>query len=263
MTRISRHFNYTGRVKIPKSKVHIEVVPADDGRLRGNIKKLDLTDYGRHAEADWKAATVVIEARCTSVEAYSRQVLGTVADLQLNPNIAPIKLDEFPDDGVIIFRLKVIDGLKKLLGEADGIRGGQRPPTDREPLIELISRDLGEELWRIEFDVAVGPQVLVNNRLPNSSSLLIRDPLLRGLILPQIVRQVLEAALDHDQPSDEWVVNWLGFADRYGHSDLPNVDEDGAVEDWIDGVVEAFTDSLTFATQARELMRAENEHDHQ
>jgi hypothetical protein len=258
MTRISRHFNYTKRAKIPKSKVHIEVVPTGDGHLRGNIKKLDLSDSGQHAEAVWKAATVVVEARRTSIGAYHRHELGSVGDLEQSPTIPTINLDDFPNDGEVTFRLKVIDGAKKLLGEADGIRSGQRPPTDRDPLIELISCDLGEELWKVELVDAAGPRVLVNNRLPNSSSLLTRNPLLRGLIIPQIVRQVLEVAVSRDQ-SDDWVVNWMAFAARHGGTEPPNTGEDGAVEDWVDSVVESFTDSLKFATQAREQMRAGDE----
>jgi hypothetical protein len=258
MTRISRHFNYTRRVKIHKSKVHIEVERGDDGHYRGNIKKLDLSDRGQHPPALWSAATVVAEARCVSAGAYQRQVLGSVAEIEQRKTAGPIILDEFPDDAGIKFRFKVIDAAKKLLGEVDGIRTGQRPPTDREALIELVVKDLGEELWKVDVDDPSGPQVHVNRRLPNASALLTNDPLVRGLILPQIVRQVLEAAACRDQ-SDEWVTNWIGLAERLGYSEPPNPEEEGAVEDWVDQVVNTFADNLKLATRAREHMRAGDE----
>ena len=88
-----------------------------------------------------------------------------------------------------MFRFKVVvDEDKKLLGNVDGIRTGERNETEREPLIPLIPTDLKEELWLIDTsDEAVGPRVLVNKRLPNASGLLTRDPVVRGLIMPQIV----------------------------------------------------------------------------
>jgi hypothetical protein len=258
MTRISRHFNYTRRVKIHKSKVHVEVERSDDGHYRGNIKKLDLSDRGQHPQALWNAATVLVEARCLSAGAYHRQVLGSVAEIERRKTAGPIILDEFPDDAGIKFRFKVVDTTKKLLAEVDNIRTGQRPPSDRETLIELVVKDLKEELWKVDLDDPSGPQVLVNRRLPNASALLTSDPLVRGLILPQIVRQVLQAAAYRDQ-SDEWVTNWMGFAERLGYSEPPNSEEEGAVEDWVDQVVNTFADSLKLTTTVREHMRAGDE----
>jgi hypothetical protein len=255
MTRISRHFNYTRRVKINKSKVHVEVEKGDDGHYRGNIKKLDLSDRGQHPLDVWNAAKVVVEARRTSAGAYRRQVLGSVAEIEQRKTAGPVMLDEFPDDAEITFRFKVVDPSKKLLAEVDGIRTGQGPPTDREPLIELVVTDLTEELWKVDLDDPSGPVVLVNRRLPNASALLTADPLVRGLVLPQIVRQVLEAAASRDQ-SDDWVANWMGFAERLGYSEPPSPDIDGAVEDWVDSVVGTYTDNLKLATKAREHMRA-------
>jgi hypothetical protein len=168
-------------------------------------------------------------------------------------------LPGFPDDAEITFRFKVVDEGKKLLGEVDGIRAGERVQADREPLIYLIPTELKEELWRVDFDEPSGPRVLVNRRLPNPSGLLTRDPLVRGLILPQIVRQVLGAAASFEQQSEQWVLNWMTFADRLGHSDPPTPDDDDAVDEWVDDVVESFTDSLRLATLAEEHMRTGDE----
>jgi hypothetical protein len=259
MTRISRKFNYTQRVRIPASKVHVEVERGEDGQYRGMVKKLDLLDHGRHTEDVWRAANVVVEARRVSTGSYHWQGLGTVGEVQQRNTIVPIELPEFPDDAEITFRFKVVDGAKKLLGEVDGIRAGERAPADREPLIYLIPADLKEELWKVDFEDPSGPRVLVNRRLPNPSGLLTRDPLVRGLILPQIVRQVLGAAAASEQQSEQWVVNWMTFADRLGHTDLPTPDDEDAVQEWVDNVVESFTDDLRLATQAEEFMRAGDE----
>ena len=261
MTRISRRFNYTQRVRIPATKVHLEVERGEDGQYRGMVKKLDLFDHGRHTENVWQAANVVVEARRVSTGSYHRQALGTVGEVQHRNDIVPIELPEFRDAAEITFRFKVIDDSKKLLGEVDGIRAGERSPTDREPLIYLIPTDLREELWKVDFQDPSGPRVLVNRLLPNPSGLLTRDPLVRGLILPQIVRQVLGAAAASEQQSEQWVANWMAFAGRLGHTDLPTLDDEDAIQEWVDNVVESFTDDLRLATHAEEFMRGGDERD--
>src|SRR5579862_1273233 len=212
MTRISRHFNYTQRVRIPVSKIHVDIERGEDGKYRGILKKLDLTEHGRHAEEAWKAAHVIVEARRVSMGLYNKQVLGTVAETQQKKPITPIELPDFPDETEIVFRFKVVDTDKKLLGEIDGIRTGEQADIERERLIPLIPTDLKEELWRVDTsDEALGPRVLVNKRLPNASGLLTRDPVVRGLIMPQIVRQALAAVAATEQQSEEWAANWISF----------------------------------------------------
>ena len=257
MTRISRHFNYTHRVRIPASKIHVEIERGENGKYRGVLKKLDLTEHGRHAEEMWKAAQVVVEARRVSTGSYHRQILGSVVETQKKP-ITPIELAEFPNESEIVFRFKVVDPDKKLLGEVDGVRTGEPADTEREPLIPLIPTDLKEELWRVDTsDEAVGPRVLVNKRLPNASGLLTHDPVVRGLIVPQIVRQVLAVVAASEQQSESWTANWISFAARLGHLELPDTENDEAVQGWVDDVVELFTVSLKFASAAESHMRAE------
>jgi hypothetical protein len=260
MTRITRKFNYTQRVKIPKSRVHVEVVRGEDGKYRGMVKKLDLFEHGRHSLEAWRAAEVIVEARRVSTGSYHRQSLGAVAEVE--ESIDPLDLPEFPDDSEIIFRFKVVDSAKKLLGEVDGIGIGDRAPIDREPLIYLIPTDLKEELWRVDnFHDPFGPQVLVNRRLPNPSGLLTRDPLVRGLVLPQIVRQVLEAAVRTEQQSEQWVLKWMAFAERFGCGDPPDPEgeDDHVIQEWVDQVVDSFTDDLKLTTNAEKYMRARDE----
>lgn len=258
MTRISRHFNYTHRVRIPASKIHVEIERGEDGKYRGIIKKLDLTDHGRHPEEVWKAAHVVVEARRVSMGLYRKQILGTVGATQQKKPITPIELSDFPDESEIVFRFKVVDSDKKLLGEVDGIRTGERAEIEREPLIPLIPTDLKEELWLVDTsDETGGPRVLVNKRLPNASGLLTRDPVVRGLIMPQIVRQALAMVAIAEQQSEPWAANWISFAEQLGHSEPPDPEDDEAVRDWVNEVVESFTVSLKMASAAETHMRAE------
>lgn len=69
-------------------------------------------------------------------------MLGSVAEIEQRRTAGPIVLDQFPDDAGIKSRFKVGDSTRKLLAAVDNIRTGQRPPTNREPLIELVVKDL-------------------------------------------------------------------------------------------------------------------------
>jgi hypothetical protein len=189
---------------------------------------------------------------------HHRHILGTVAETEQKKSIKPIELADFPDESEIVFRFKIVGDDKKLLGEVDGIRAGERAETNREPLIPLILTDLKEELWRVDMsDEAIGPRVLVNKRLPNASGLLTSDPVLRGLILPQIVRQVLAVVARTEQQSEPWATNWIGFAHRLGNFEPPDAENDEAVQRWVDDVVDSFTFSLKLASAAETHMRAE------
>lgn len=250
MTRILRRFNYTQRVRVPASKVQIDVEQDNDGRCRGILKRLDLSDHGPHAETEWKAAKVVVEARRLSTGSYCRHELGSVAGIEEAGNRPVFELTDFSDVNDITFRVKVVDRVKKLLGECDDIESGEREEAEREELITLVPADLGEELWKVNWQELHGPRVLVNKRLPNCSGLLMRDPLIVGLVVPQIVREVMSKVAFEDQDAAEpWVENWLGFADRLDQ-EFPADGDDDDRRQWVDDVVNAYAESLQLATHA-------------
>jgi hypothetical protein len=249
MTRILRRFNYTQRVNIPASKVQIDVVEGEDGRCRGLLRRLDLSDRGRHLEAEWKAARVVIEARRLSTASYCKHDLGSVAEVEKSGAAAAFELKEFADGADIRFRVKVVDGSKKLLGECDNIKSGEEEEAAREPLITLVATELGEELWKVDWVEFDGPRVLVNKRLPNCSGLLTRDPLISGLVMPQIVREVITQVAAAEEGAEPWVEKWVCFAEGLGQ-ELPDDADDDARVKWIDDVVGAYADNLRLATRA-------------
>ena len=104
----------------------MEIERGEDGKYRGVLRKLDLTEHGRHAEEIWKAAQVVVEARRVSTGSYRRQILGSVVETQKKP-ITPIELAEFPDESEIVFRFKVVDPDKNSWGKLTAY-GRANPP---------------------------------------------------------------------------------------------------------------------------------------
>ncbi len=250
MTRMLRRFNYTQRAKIARNQVHLDTEVLEDGTCMAVVRKLQLSDSGQHVEAVWSGAEVFLEARRTSTESWARHSLGTVSNIRSGGLPRTVRLEDFDDEGGITFRVKVVDHESRLLADGDDIRAGVPQNKNREPLIYLIPQDLGEELWLIDWEDVEGPRVFVNKRLPNCSALLTRDPLVRGLIMPQIVRAVLPRVATAEQKTDDWVQRWSEFAKRLGF-EVPNEDADeDVVSDWVDQVASEFALTLRFATEA-------------
>ena len=256
MTRILRRFNYTKRIKIARRQVLIDVEATSDGACLATVRRLDLSERGQHSEAIWNSAEVFLEARRPATQSWARHGLGTVFSLENGHLPKSVCLENFDDDLDITFRVKVVDQQSRLLADGDHVVAGLPQESDREPLIVLYPSDLGEELWRVKMYDVDGPRVLVNRRLPNSSGVLLRDPLVRGLVLPQIVRNVLFFVANAEQKTDVWVIKWSEFVKRLTGEDVPDFDNDNSetLDSWIDEVVIKFTDELKFVTAAEELL---------
>jgi hypothetical protein len=255
MSKVTRRFNYTNRVRIPAKNVHVETDQGKNGGCQAIILKLDLSDSGSHTPDVWSLASVILEARRLATGSFVRQTLGTTADIQSKKGF-PLKvsLPGFVDESDITFRVKLVDTSGRLLADGDNIRVGVQSDSDREPLIPLVPTELGEEIWKIDWDMD-NPRVLVNKRLPNPSSFLSRDAVMRGLVMPHIIRHVLPRALLSEQKSDRWVEKWTMFAvDLLGDELTGDLESPDEVAKIVDQVVEAFADKQKFATQAESLI---------
>jgi len=102
-----------------------------------------------------------------------------------------------------------------LMGEADQIRPRKKEelPDLRLPLLPAIPDDLGEEVWRIDFNN--GTWLVVSRDLPNWKQTVSSDTF-RALVYPAAMRQILQRILytevyrDIEDP-DDWRSRWLAF----------------------------------------------------
>ena len=249
-----RRFNSTGRVSIPSSRVVVTLRRREgNGRKRAQNApgaadtqwffdlKLDLGGLGFPADA-----RVRVEAWRRS--ASQRWDWGTVA--------TPAEPEE---SGRILrdvretcqFRVSVIaaDESGLLLGLADKLR----PKLPVESLLPLVPADLGSEVWRLDYGEGDDIVVLkVNSGLPDFSKAVRNDLVFRALVMPQVLRSILERAPlvdreDPDEPEGRWSP-WFELArsilpDRgppaVGHH--AQDDQVAHADRWIDEVVAAFS----------------------
>ncbi len=238
---IQRRINHTGRKRIDKSRVEIFIEDeSGDQRFRANVN-FDGLDLPPDAPV--------------YIEAYQRYALqrfdcGTVGNFTLPPNTA---LDKLDSDLPIQFRVKVVDttgSRGRLIAAARGIRASNEQPDGegRERLLPVVSRDLGEVPWQVNFSYDSMPELALNNRIPACIDRICQDPIFQALVLPAAVRSILSWIYWREPNNDgegengeNWVTRWLDFAKSISGEDPPKLQDPSDVEKWIEDVVSKFS----------------------
>ncbi len=243
---IQRRINHTGRKRIDKSRVEI-FIEGESGnrqfRASINFNKLGLPP----------GAPVYIEA-------YQRYALqrfdcGTVGNFVLPRNTA---LDKLDSDLPIQFRVKVVDtaGSKgRLIAAVRGIRASNEQPDGegRERLLPVISRDLGEIAWQVNFSDDSMPELALNNRIPDCINRIRQDRLFQALVFPAAIRSILTwiywKEQNNDGDGENWVKRWLDFARSIVGEDAPDSEDASEIETWIEEVVRKFSQKHRLCTR--------------
>ncbi len=176
---------------------------------------------------------------------------GTIGALQA-PGRRTLAEFDSPED--ILFRVRVTSpgtpeephGL--LLAEADRVRlrGPEETEESREPLLPVVSADLGDELWRVDFDDADRrPRLQINRNAGADYKHVGLHPAFVAIVYPAAFREILEHILvveehrDFDDANDPQS-RWLRFAVQVLGVGEPPAEEDGKDREWVDAAVAAF-----------------------
>jgi len=251
-----KRVNFTGRRRIPRDRIHIEVL---DGNPRTFNATINLTETELLPHA-----AVFLEAMCAGSNTVERFAFGEVGDLKPIQNQA---LTEIEGENVF-FTLKVVDRTERfgrILGLAENVRperAGKQTAAGRRGILPIEPKDLGEELWRLEFhehDVFL----LVNKAIPGLVDRARSDPKFFSVVYPEVVRRVLRMAFDEgvelDEDDDRWPVMWLRFGKGlHPVSENPPTgrERQDEWEGWIEEVVKAFCE--LHSMKARYLAVADN-----
>jgi len=232
-----RTLNYTNRKRIRREHARISI--REENAHISFDAILKLKDYRLSSDAH-----VFVEAYRQAQ--YMRFDYGRVGALRAPQDRS---LGDFSSPDGILFRVKVVvsDPHGLLLAEADGIRP-TNATEEMERRISLlpiqVADDLGDEIWRIEFD-GCQPILKVNARLGDKDALA-KHPVFHGLVYPAVVRTILTRILHiqghrDTEDLDDWRSCWLCFAVGLpGVGSPPDKSSETHLDDWIDQAVEAF-----------------------
>lgn len=256
MSGAKRRINSTGRRKIGREHFDICMIdPAPGDPLRAKVE----LHLGRAGFPD--SAPVIVEAYHRS--SGMRFDCGTVANLSVPP---VLDLTEVDQGGGVLFRIKVLDpdaASGRIIGSAERIQPrNEGEDEDRRSLFPLITRDLGEEVWRVDVADDMAPSLVLNNRLPGFSQNVQNDPLLQGVLLPAALRIVLKELAAEPVPDEadesSWKADWLEYCKNNLDAEDPATLESEEAQDlWIDNAVKNFCEQGSFIGRIRD--RAEDD----
>ena len=226
--------NYTGRKRIPRENVMIGVSGAGSEAVVGatfELKSLGFPDTAR----------VVLEAQAGWT--VQRFEFGTVGQY-LEPQDR--RLTEFPSLAGLLFRLKVIatgDHDGRLLGVADKLKpSGDIQQAAQQSFVVVRPQDLGDRVWKIEFDEAQ-PLLLVNSRLLDHQDFLKRKEV-AALVLPEVLQRILGKAAERgadEEGGSGWQTLAVRLGERLAGRVVPPTTDEEAIELWVDEAVGAFS----------------------
>lgn len=247
-----RRLNYTGRKKIPRSRVHIRV--HEHGGQRSFDARLELSGLALPEDAE-----LYVEAYYRS--AFRRFGFGTVG----RP-VAPAdrSLAGIPARHPL-FRVKAVvreNGLARIVAAADRVLPQQTDHEDEEraSLLPVEYSDLGERIWKLDLS-GEWPTLHLNRNFEGIGTAARQGPEFFALVYPEVLRAVLQHILqeqrfDPDSDDDDWGTLWLRFAcNELGQPRPPQADvESATVQEWIEQTVNAFCMRIRSAAHFRVIL---------
>jgi len=237
-----RRFNYTGRKRIPRSKISLSLNAAS-GKTLAFDAVVDLDGLLLPGNA-----TIYVEAYRRAY--FRRFPCGTLSEPKFPKNRV---LEGLDPDALVLFRVKVVDKKGRILAVADRIvpRRTEEEQGDKQCLLPVDFVDLGQSIWRLDLEGDL-PILQLNKGIENIREIARSDTFFLTLVYPEVVRQILfKIVVDEDftdadaDGEDEWMSDWLKFAiQMLGRKHLPPLGKSEPIKQeklkWIDDVVNAF-----------------------
>lgn len=248
MSRGTRRINYTSRKRITRDHVQVTIVHTESGELPSF--RADLALAGFKFADDGR---VFVEAYRHT--AWQRFDFGSVKD---TTQPADCTLTDFGAAEGIQFRVKVVEPVAangiapRILGQADGIVPRSDGPA-RSMLPLESDPSLIDEVWKLDIDEDSGPLIRVSTHLVQDRAGLAQSQQFISLALPEILRRILQWALDDGVPDDEdwetvrgrWVLFACGIMGQKRPPDEIDDNTEGAEikSAWIEDAVTRFSRS--------------------
>jgi len=246
-----RTFNFTGRKRIPRNKVSINLLEKEGVPKSFDIEKLELKEKNYP-----RSAKVAVEVRYGRWFKYCD--VGTVQNIKFD---SVYSLEEFPDSANPHFRVKIVnsgDEHGKILGLARRIHPtildteveGENP---RNSILNVYwDSGMNERIWKLDLDGSEAT-LNINKKLQRFGDAVSEFPGFATLVIPEVLESVFKKLLIEEErhideiKESEWS-EWLKFAlsiqtsspPEYKGQTLKSADRNNR-ERWISRLVQEFT----------------------
>ena len=232
-------FRFTGVTPIPSDRVVIEGhMDASDGHII--LSKFDVNDLGFESPAK-----VVIEL--WSGRYGLHRIEAGMLDSIDNNKAYPIR---YCDLKAVYLDINVVSaqpgGVPHILGSARHLR----LTIDGEPpsILPIIAHELGDEVFRCDFDDQDYPVLYVNTRIPDWKEISQNRKYFAPLVMTSVVEKIAGWLLrqqENDRMDDEVVAKWAKLFENLGHS-LPERDNVAQRDDFPKEVARSFATRSDF-----------------
>lgn len=232
-----RRFNYTGRKKIDRDKIKIQL-NKNEGLYTSFDAQINLEDYNFPGNT-----AIYVEARDKS--SYMRFPFGSISTQTVPDNRI---LSEIQSE-LVSFRIKLVDESNKhgLILASSEISVSMEPePEDKSKMfiLPLVHADLEDQIWKIDFREK--PHLMVNKKIDLIDEF-VDTPYFLGLVFPAVVRLILIQILivdshEYDESGfEDWQDLWIRFVNNLpGIQNRYDPEEFDTMEEkiyWIEEVV--------------------------
>lgn len=244
MARLSASSNPTNLKEISKNRVALTISGSGDSRSFV-VDKLDLSGMG--LDDSCRLLCVAIQGKT-----IRRFELGTISAFSKKPH----SLKGLDEASILKFRILVRSADHPiLLASAENIRPNSSDAQDGESLLPMTPADLGQILWRLDFEES-GPNLVFNSKaFPNAGGAENYMPFV-SLVLPEALRQVLKEIAENPENLDDenhWMHFWGQWLDALG-LDHPEGEDGTDNELWINESLGQFCDRYSFTDQLCNFM---------
>jgi hypothetical protein len=240
-----RTLNYTGRKRIARNKIHLDVVENEN-----HVMNLDANIHIDNLDLP-SQATVYLEAY--SRAGIKRYLFGKVE--KFNP-IGDLSLPSATSLENLQFRVLVVDEsgtIGRILAVADRIRLSTADKGTTRSILPVVTADLGRLVWRIDFEEDQ-PTLVLNENIPDVMHIAAHDVRFFEYVYPAVIKEILThliwfEGIDDidDMDPDDWKLQWLRFTEQYVPADTRPELNKGSLDfdselvgQWIDDVVREF-----------------------
>ena len=251
-----RKLNFTERIRIKPNAVHLAL------RREGGVLAFD-------AMISLDALAVPPDAK-VYLDAYYRASsmrfdYGSVGHLRPPEDR---RLTAIDSGNVVRFVLKIVGSRTdhgRILAASRVVTVSERDgPGRRVSLLPVNFRDLGEEVWALDFDGASGPVLELNSRIDGIQRMATADPKFFALVYPAAIRQILGEILfveriDPSEDGDEWSTLWIRWGARLAGPPPADADDDFMKREWVDEVARAFCAERSVVERLIGALRREDE----
>ncbi|EZP68019.1 hypothetical protein BV97_05660 [Novosphingobium resinovorum] len=256
--RVKEIINSTGRLHIAERAVSLSL-GGDPAVVR--VLRLDLPVPAQEDEA-FETADVWMEASQARTASFDRWAIGTTKSVRAKGGSSQHLLKNFSDPTDALFTVKVVaaDGL--ILASSDEIRPDDRRSGEREALLQVRSRNLGELTWAVDIAPDGQTSLVVNSRIPAAETWIESDPVASALVLPAALRIVLTKLLSDDSfRESDWGRAWSEWAASVSPVEPPTAEDIEEHEAWIEQTLREFAQNHRLASRVVSAMERHGEMD--